>query len=75
MPTFYYEVLEIRDGKALSHVYTDLKEAVKMGRYLAQDSKREVLLRKVTDLAYLTANDAEMVGVDWKCLNAINAAY
>lgn len=75
MPTFYYEVLEIRNGKALSHVYTDLKEAVKMGRYLARDSKREVLLRKVTDLAYLAANGAEMVGIDWRCLDAINATY
>lgn len=75
MPTFYYEVLEIRGGKAVSHVYTDLKEAVKMGRYLARDSSREVLLRKVTDLAYLAADGAEMVGVDWRCLDAINAAY
>lgn len=75
MTAFYYEILEIRDRKFISHIYDNLQEAVKMGRYLACDSGREVLMRKVTDLAYLSSDSAEMIGVDWRCLNAINDAY
>lgn len=75
MPAFYYEVVAICNGKLVSHVYHNLKEAVQMGRYLARESNREVLLRKVTDLAYLASDGAEMIGVDWRCLDAINATY
>ena len=75
MPAFYYEILEIRDRRVVSHIYYNLQEAVAMGRYFARESGREVLMRKVTDLAYLSADSAEMVGIDWRCLDAINAAY
>lgn len=75
MSAFYYEILEVRDKKVTSHIYENLQEAVRMGRYFARESGREVLMRKVTDLAYLSANSAEMIAIDWRCLDAIDATY
>ncbi len=75
MSALYYEIIEVRDGKVASHVFQNLQEAVTMGRYLAQKSRREVLLRKVTDLAYLASDKGEMIAIDWRCLDAINTTY
>lgn len=75
MPAFYYEILEIRDKKSHVHIYDNLQEAVAMGRYFAREGGREVLMRKVTDLAYLSADGAEMIAIDWRCLDAINSTY
>lgn len=73
--TPYFEVIEMNNHKLVSHIYDDMKEAVKMGRYFAQKSKREVLLRKVTDLAYLSADNSECISVEWRLLNAIKETY
>lgn len=75
MSAFYYQILEIRGQKVISHIYDNMREAVVCGRYLARQNGREVLMRKVTDLAYLSSDTAEMIATDWRCLNAVNSAY
>lgn len=71
--TAYYEVVCVCPYRTF--VYTNINEAAKMGRYLAQETGHEVLLREVRDIAYLDAEKAESIAVDWRSVNAVTKAY
>lgn len=73
----HYEVMEISSVRPFvrTHVFNNLQEAAECGRFIAQEAGREVLLRKIEDIAYLSAEKAEAINVDWRTLNAITKTY
>lgn len=73
----YYEVVEVSHEKPYvkTYTFTDIREAASVARYLAWKSGRETLLRKVTDLAYLSADSLDMLTGEWRVNYAITQVY
>lgn len=73
----YFEVIQILPDYPYIKTYTfdDVQEAASVARYLAKESGRETLLRKVTDVAYLSDNKADIVTTEWRLNYGITQVY
>lgn len=71
----YYEVQQIVPAPPYvkSMYVSDLKEAVRLARFMSCSEKRECLVREVKDILYTsTRGDAEVVEMSRRVINALS---
>lgn len=73
----YFEVIQILPCQPYIKTFTfdDIQEAASVARCLAEESGRETLLRKVTDVAYLSGDKADIVTTEWRLNYGITQVY
>lgn len=73
----YFEVVQILPCRPFikTYVFDNITDAAIAARHLAKESGRETLLRKVTDVAYLSDDKAEITTTEWRLNYAITQVY